>query len=82
MGTKEGGLAAAKTLKQKFGGNFYSVIGAMGGRAGSMSKGFASQGICNCDLIQGEHKTAQCRGKLGGLKSRRTGVKNGERKSE
>ena len=82
MGTKEGGLAATKTLKQKFGDNFYSVIGAMGGRAGSMNKGFAHPGTCNCPLIQGEHKLAQCRGKLGGTKSRRTGVKNGERKSE
>lgn len=33
MGSREGGLAAAKTLKQKFGDNFYSVIGAMGGSA-------------------------------------------------
>ena len=80
MGSREGGLAAAKTIKQKFGDNFYSVIGAMGGSADSMNNGFASQSICNCALVQGEHKLAQCRGKLGGLKSRRTGIANGEGK--
>lgn len=38
MGSREGGLVAAKTLKQKFGDNFYSVIRAMGGSAGGEGK--------------------------------------------
>lgn len=81
MGSREGGLAAAKTLKQKYGEKFYANIGRKGGSAGSAGKGFDHPTICNCTLIQGAHKLAKCRGKLGGLKSRRTGIKNGKGKS-
>lgn len=81
MGSREGGLAAAKTLKQKYGETFYAEIGRRGGSAGSVGKGFSHPATCDCSLIQGVHKAAQCRGKLGGLKSRRTGIKNGESKS-
>lgn len=81
MGRREGGLAAAKINKQRYGEDFYRVIGAMGGRSSSAGKGFDHPTICNCSLIQGAHKLAKCRGKLGGLKSRRTGIKNGEGKS-
>lgn len=81
MGSREGGLAAAKTLKQKYGDTFYAEIGRRGGSAGSVGKGFDCPTACNCTLVQGTHKLAKCRGKLGGLKSRRTGIKNGEGKS-
>jgi len=80
-GTKTGGINAAKTIKQKYGDTFYAEIGRKGGSAGSAGKGFAHPVTCDCSLIQGVHKAVQCRGKLGGLKSRRTGIANGEGKS-
>ncbi len=43
MGSREGGLAAAKTLKQKYGDAFYANIGS----AGSAGKGFDHPTICN-----------------------------------
>ena len=63
-----GGLKAAKTNKLKYGEDFYSRIGAKGGRNGHTG-GFAA----NPEL-------AKRAGSLGGKKSRRTGVKNGEGK--
>lgn len=41
MGSREGGLAVAKTIKQKYGDTFYAEIGRKGGSAGSAGKGFA-----------------------------------------
>lgn len=81
-GTTQGGLAAAKTLKQKYGDTFYAEIGRKGGSVIGTQGGFAhSKAWCNCDLIPGEHKRAGCAGTRGGLKSRRTGIANGEGKS-
>lgn len=39
-GTKRGGLRAAKTNKQRYGSDFYKIIGRMGGRV-SQGGGFA-----------------------------------------
>ena len=58
-GTKEGGQAAARTNKRKYGSDFYAKIGAKGGRLGRTG-GFAA----NRDLA----RTADT---IGGRKSRR-----------
>lgn len=68
-GTLEGGRKAAKTNIAKYGKDFYARIGAKGGRNGHTG-GFASNPAL-----------ARIAGALGGKKSRRTGVKNGEGKN-
>lgn len=40
-GTKEGGLAAAETIKKKHGDDFFKRIGSKGGKSGN-SGGFAA----------------------------------------
>lgn len=58
--TKEGGLKAAATNKEKYGEDFYSKIGTMGGKK-QVSKGF------------GKNRTlAAIAGAKGGMKSRRS----------
>ena len=42
-GTIEGGKAAAKTNKEKYGADFYGKIGAMGGRKGRTGGFFANR---------------------------------------
>ena len=58
-GTKEGGIKASKTNKERYGDNFYAGIGAKGGRLGRTG-GFAA----NPEL-------AKIAGAKGGRKSRR-----------
>lgn len=65
-GSKDGGKKAAKTNKELYGKDFYKRIGSKGGRNGHTG-GFAS----NPEL-------ARKAGKIGGLLSRRSGVKNGQ----
>lgn len=65
-GTIEGGKKAAKTNIKLHGKDFYKRIGSKGGRNGHTG-GFAS----NPEL-------ARRAGKIGGLLSRRSGVKNGQ----
>lgn len=60
-GTKEGGLKAAKTNREKYGDSYYANIGRKGGIRGHTG-GFASS-----------HELAVRAGRLGGLKSRRSG---------
>ena len=68
-GNRVGGLkAAAKNIAKN--PNFYRDIGAIGGRNGNTG-GFAYDGTCDCKVVQGTHKKAQCAGRLGGRKSRR-----------
>lgn len=69
-GTKEGGKHAAETNRRIHGEDFYARIGAMGGRKGKTGGFFSSR--CNCDYAPDEHKTAECAGYKGGVKSRRT----------
>ena len=64
--TIEGGKKAAKTNIKLHGKDFYKRIGSKGGRNGHTG-GFAS----NPEL-------ARRAGKIGGLLSRRSGVKNGQ----
>lgn len=67
-GTKAGGQKAKKRNMELYGDDFYSRIGARGGRNGHTG-GFAS------DLNR-----AREAGRKGGLKSSRKGIKNGQRK--
>lgn len=59
-GTTEGGKAAAKRNKEKYGEDFYKKIGAMGGAA-SNTGGFYA-----------DRELASRAGKLGGKATRRT----------
>lgn len=61
-GTKSGGAKTRDTNKRKHGQDFYSRVGAIGGRA-KVPKGFAISGL------------ARTAGKIGGTKSRRKSVK-------
>lgn len=65
-GTTKSGKAAEKTNKKRHGADFYKVIGALGGRQ-STTGGF-----------YGNRELARRAGRLGGLKSRRSGVKDGQ----
>lgn len=67
-GTKQGGEKAKLKNIELYGEDFYSRIGARGGRNGHTG-GFAS------DLNR-----AREAGRKGGLKSSRKGIKNGQRK--
>lgn len=68
VGTKEGGLKAAATIKRKKGENWYKDIGRIGGQNGHTGGFFANPTL------------ARIAGKKGGRISRRTGIKNGEGK--
>ena len=59
-GTKKGGVAAAKTNKNRHGKDFYARIGAKGGKLGTTG-GFAAN-----------RELARKAGAVGGRKSRRT----------
>jgi hypothetical protein len=59
-GTKEGGQAAAKTNKNKYGSDFYAKIGAKGGKAGHTGGFYANREL------------ARKAGAIGGRISRRT----------
>jgi len=59
-GTKDGGKAAAKTNKDKYGADFYARIGAAGGKKGRTGGFFANREL------------AREAGRKGGRISRRT----------
>lgn len=61
-GTKDGGKAAAKTNKEKYGADFYAKIGAAGGKKGRTGGFFANREL------------AREAGRKGGRISRRTKV--------
>ena len=67
-GTKAGGIKAREANYLRHGKDFYKRVGALGG-VKKVKKGFA----LNPEL-------ARKAGKIGGLLSRRTGVRNGEGK--
>lgn len=67
-GTTAGGKKAAKTNKKRYGKDFYKIQGSKGGRKGHTG-GFAA----NPNL-------AKIAGAIGGARSSRKGVKNGEGK--
>ena len=59
-GTRDGGAAAAKTNKAKYGSDFYAKIGAMGGKKGRTGGFYANREL------------ARIAGARGGKISRRT----------
>lgn len=59
-GTKDGGKAAARTNKQKYGADFYAKIGAKGGQRGTTGGFYANREL------------ARKAGQKGGRISRRT----------
>jgi general stress protein YciG len=59
-GTRNGGAAAAKTNKTKYGADFYAKIGAMGGKKGKTGGFYANREL------------ARIAGAKGGRISRRT----------
>lgn len=59
-GTKEGGKAAARTNKAKYGADFYARIGAIGGKKGKTGGFYANREL------------ARIAGAKGGRISRRT----------
>lgn len=60
-GTVEGGTKAATTNKEKYGSDFYRIIGAKGGKVKSSRKGFGGMS---------PEKRSEA-GRLGGQRSRR-----------
>lgn len=60
-GTREGALKAAKTLKKKYGKGYYSTIGKLGRKGGSVSPG---------SFKAGDERTKKA-ASLGGRASRR-----------
>ena len=71
-GTKAGGLKAAKKNIERYGDDFYRMIGSKGGqRIPTKPRGFAA----NIEL-------ARAAGAKGGRKSRRTGVATGQGKEK
>jgi hypothetical protein len=69
-GTLEGGKKASLTNKQKYGNDFYRVIGQRGGQKGRTG-GFATKIKCSCYVIAGSHYKVQCAGRKGGQISKR-----------
>lgn len=69
-GTKEGSLKGKKKILELYGKDYYAKIGKKGGSKGTTG-GFAK-----------DRELARRAGRLGGLKSTRAGIKNGEGKSE
>lgn len=72
-GTREGGLKAAETNKKKQGADFYTRIGAIGGK-NSTTGGFASD-IVGKDGLTGPER-AKIAGAKGGKISRRGKAKH------
>lgn len=75
VGTKAGGLKAKLTNLQKHGEDFYKIIGKKGGQNGHTG-GFKSI-LKDKNGLTGFER-ARIYGRIGGMRSRRTGVKNGE----
>lgn len=76
-GTKAGGIKAKKTNLERHGEDFYARIGKKGGQNGHTG-GFKTNLVGKNGMTGFER--ARYYGRIGGMKSRRTGVKNGEGK--
>jgi hypothetical protein len=69
-GTIAGGKAAAATNRAKYGQDFYSKIGAVGGKLGKTG-GFANDTVVGVDGLTGRER-ARIAGAKGGKKSKRS----------
>lgn len=78
-GTKAGGLKAKLTNLERHGEGFYKTIGKKGGQNGHTG-GFKTN-LRDKNGLTGFER-AKIYGRIGGMKSRRTGVKNGEGKKK
>ena len=67
-GTKAGGAKAARTNIEKYGKDFYKIMGRKGGQNGHTGGFYVNREL------------AKIAGAIGGLKSSRKGIKNGEGK--
>lgn len=76
MNTKIGGKKASKTIKEKYGEDFYRNIGHKGGK-NSRNGGFASY-VIGIDGLTGRER-ASIAGRIGGMKSRRGKAKHDNR---
>lgn len=80
VGTKAGSIKAQNTMRKKLGDNyndFFRTIGKKGGQNGHTG-GFKTT-LRDKNGLTGFER-ARIYGRIGGMKSRRTGVKNGEGK--
>ena len=77
VGTRAGGIKAAKKNKSLYGDDFYKNMGKKGGKNGHTG-GFACMEVGE-DGLTGRER-ARVVGAIGGKKGKRTGVKNGEGK--
>lgn len=72
-GTKTGSAKATKTIKDKYGSDYFKRIGSIGGKLGKTG-GFAADIVCtkqDCVFKNDEHLIRQCAGAVGGRISRR-----------
>lgn len=67
-GTRQGGLAAAKKSKDLYGADYHSKIGTIGGRAVKKENRY----------FYVNREAAKQAGSIGGSRSSRRGVKNGQ----
>ena len=74
--TQAGGKKAVKTIKEKWGADFYRNIGRKGGKNGHTG-GFASD-VIGIDGLTGRER-ATIAGRIGGMKSRRGKAKHDNR---
>ena len=79
VGTKAGGLKAARTNKERHGEGFYAKIGRRGGKNGHVG-GFNSDKVGKDGLTGFER--AKIAGAMGGRKSRRGPAKKGKNNGE
>lgn len=70
-GNKIGGQRAAVTNREKYGDDYYKVVGAIGGRVTGVRKGFAIDDRNWLDKLLRKPSRAQRGGALGGKVSRR-----------
>lgn len=71
-GTRAGGLQARDTNKQKYGKDFYSRIGAIGGSVTDIPKGFGKEDRTLLErILKKPRHHAQSAGRKGGYTSRR-----------
>ena len=65
-GTLVGGGRTRQKILERYGKDYWSKIGQIGGQAKNSNKGFGSRISCNCGMLDYEHIKAQCSGIKGG----------------
>jgi hypothetical protein len=72
-GTYKGAVQAAATNKERYGDDFYAIIGKKGGSVTNVTKGFAVKKLCDLSycMLDYEHYLSHCAGIRGGRNSKR-----------